>query len=200
MVIALAIPANRAKNRRRSARSAAEAAADSPDAAATVINQNRTLKIARMKVIENQHKKAGERSGYFPAITNESNALHITDLQFVEIPAGGFGSVAGIPIPAQPIILPQGKLTVYSSGTQMPQPLTQLIRSLVRVASEVVNQRQENERLALNQRAQGILLTSEQRQATAASYQAQADFLQANLGYLLAWAELEQAIGRTPGF
>jgi hypothetical protein len=98
------------------------------DAVHLAIRQNRALKIARLKVAENEHRKAGERSAYFPAIKNESNALHITDLQFVEIPVGGFGSVAGFPIPAQGITLPQGKLTFYSSGTQISQPLTQLVR------------------------------------------------------------------------
>jgi outer membrane protein TolC len=92
------------------------------------ISQNRALKIARLKVNENEHKKAAEHSGYFPAITNQANALHITDLQFIEIPVGGFGTVAGIPIPPQGNTLPQGKLTFYSSGTQISQPLTQLIR------------------------------------------------------------------------
>lgn len=29
-------------------------------------------------------------------------------------------------------------------------------------------------------------------------YKAEADFLEASLGYLLAWAELERAVGRTP--
>ena len=72
--------------------------------------------------------------------------------------------------------------------------------SLVRVANQVVKLRQESERLAQNELTQGVILASERRQATAASYQAQADFLQASLGYLLAWAELEQAAGRTPGF
>ena len=72
--------------------------------------------------------------------------------------------------------------------------------SLVRVATQVVKLRQESERLAQNELTQGVILASERRQATAASYQAQADFLQASLGYLLAWAELEQAAGRTPGF
>jgi outer membrane protein TolC len=415
------------------------------DAVHTAIRQNRALKIARLKVTENQYKKAGEHTAYFPSIQNESNALHITDLQFVEIPAGGFGTVAGTPIPGRGIILPQGKLTLYSSGTQISQPITQLIRirqenriaaaetaisrddlkkeenqvaldvhtlyfgiliarlqkqaadqntayaqehlresqedivkgsamkiaeiqdhagllesqqtaltaelqvddlttelndllafpldtrleldpavpasfderpreeyvkaawaahpeilsaeeavrkaragvsvaktayipditafarysyqdgvpfllhnfgtfgfhltwdvfdfgkrrdtvlgreaelaqaeenlrrlkdevavtiersynklektkSLVRVATQVVKLRQEGERLAQNQLTQGVILASDRRQATAASYQAQADYLQASLGYLLAWAELEQAAGRTPGF
>ena len=41
------------------------------------ISQNRALKIARLKVVENEQKKAGERSEYFPVLTNQSNALHI---------------------------------------------------------------------------------------------------------------------------
>ncbi len=72
-------------------------------------------------------------------------------------------------------------------------------KSLVQVANQVVKLRQESERLAQNQMTQGVVLVSERRQATAATYKAQADFLQANLGYLLAWAELERAVGRTPG-
>ena len=72
-------------------------------------------------------------------------------------------------------------------------------RNMVQVANEVVKLRQESERLAENQKNQGVILVSDRRQATAASYQAQADFLQAHLGYLLAWAELQQAVGRTPG-
>jgi outer membrane protein TolC len=70
---------------------------------------------------------------------------------------------------------------------------------MVQVANQVVKLRQESERLAENQRNQGVILVSDRRQATAVSYQAQADFLQADLGYLLAWAELQQAVGRTPG-
>jgi outer membrane protein TolC len=73
-------------------------------------------------------------------------------------------------------------------------------KNMVRVANEVVKLRQESERLAQNQLTQGVVLVSERRQATAATYKAEADYLQASLGYLLAWAELEQAAGRTPGF
>ena len=409
------------------------------------ISQNLGLKIARLKVTESEQKKAGERSAYFPSITNQSNALHVTDLQNIGIPAGTLGTVAGSLAPAQNVVLPQGQKTLFSSGTMISQPLTQLIRihqanriaaadvavskddlknsenqialqvhnlyfgiliarlqkqaadqqstyageslreseddvrngsalkvasiqgragllesrqavltaelqvddlttelndllglpldtqleldpavpaiveqrpraeyvqtawsenpeiqaakeairkaqagvaaaksayipditafarqsyqdgipffvrnfgtfgvslnwelfdfgkrraavrereaqlaeaeenlrrlkeevavdiertynklertkSLVEVATQVVELRQENERLAENQLSHGVVLVSERRQATAASYKAQADLLQANLGYLLAWAELEQAVGRTPGF
>jgi len=73
-------------------------------------------------------------------------------------------------------------------------------RSLVGVATQVVTLRQESERLAENQLGQGVILVSERRQATAATYKAQAELLQASLGYLLSWAELERAVGHTPGF
>jgi outer membrane protein TolC len=72
-------------------------------------------------------------------------------------------------------------------------------RNLVQVASQVVSLRQESERLAQNELTEGVILVSARKQATAATYQAQADFLEAKLGYDLAWAELEQAIGQTPG-
>jgi outer membrane protein TolC len=92
------------------------------------ISQNRSLKIARLKVTENEQKKAGEHSAYFPAITNQSNALHITDLQNIVIPAGAFGTTAGALNPAHSVTLPQGQKTFLSSGTMIAQPLTQLIR------------------------------------------------------------------------
>ena len=92
------------------------------------ISQNRVLKVARLKVAENQQKKAGEHSSYFPTLTNQSNALHITELQQVLIPAGSLGVAAGTPIPAETVNLQQGKQTIFTSGTMLAQPLTQLIR------------------------------------------------------------------------
>jgi len=46
--------------------------------------------------------------------------------------------------------------------------------------------------------SQGVVLVSDRRRSTAATYKAQADYLETSLGYLLAWDELEQAVGRTP--
>src|SRR5215510_1653273 len=78
------------------------------------LEQNRALKIARFKVKENEERKAGARSDYFPTITNESNALHISELQNVVIPAGIFGNVSGTLIPRGDVNLPQGKQTLIS--------------------------------------------------------------------------------------
>jgi outer membrane protein TolC len=92
------------------------------------VEQNRTLKIARLRVKENQERKAGARSAYFPTITNQSNALHISELQNIVIPPGSLGTAAGASIPAQSISVEQGKNTLLSSGTMIAQPLTQLLR------------------------------------------------------------------------
>ena len=92
------------------------------------ISQNHSLKIARFKVVENEQKKAGDHSAYFPQITNQSNILHITELENIVIPAGGLGAPAGALVPPVGINLNQGKNTLFSSGTQLSQPLTQLIR------------------------------------------------------------------------
>ena len=117
------------------------------------ISQNRALKIARLKVTENEYKKAGEHAAYFPALTNQSNALHITALQTVDVPAGIFGSLAGTPIPTRSLIVPQGKLTFFSSGTMLAQPLTQLIRihAANRIAAAEVASSRDDVKKAENQ-------------------------------------------------
>src|SRR5262249_36367088 len=92
------------------------------------VAQNRTLKIARLKIQENEQKKAGERSAYFPSLTTRANVWRLTDLQNIEIPAGALGTVGGGPNPEHDVTVPQGQLTLYSSGTMLAQPLTQLLR------------------------------------------------------------------------
>lgn len=98
------------------------------EAVQMAVEQNRTLKIARLKVKENEYKKDGARSDYFPTITNQSNILHVTELQNFTISQGVFGSVSGVPVPTRNTLVPQGKNTFYSSGTMIAQPITQLLR------------------------------------------------------------------------
>jgi len=98
------------------------------EAVRLALEQNRVLKIARFKVKENEERKAGARSDYFPTITNQSNALHISELQNIVIPVGALGNVSGTLIPSENVNLQQGKQTLISSGTMITQPLTQLLR------------------------------------------------------------------------
>lgn len=144
------------------------------DAVHLAIGQNRALKIARLKAAENQQKKAGERSSYFPSIKNESALLHVTDLENLGIPTGAFGTVNGSYVPSRNTILPQGRTTIYSSGTQLSQPLTQLIRirDANRVAAAEVAISRDDLRKAENEIALevhslyfGILIAKLQKQA-----------------------------------
>jgi len=138
------------------------------------VSQNRALKIARLKVIEDEQKKVGQRSSYFPSITNQSNAIHLTELPFVAIRSGAFGQVVGTPIPPQSGLLTQGNKTVYSSGTMIAQPLTQLLRihDANRIAASDVAVSRDDLKKAENQVALkvhalyfGVLIAGLQKQA-----------------------------------
>jgi outer membrane protein TolC len=92
-------------------------------------HQNHALKVASYALAAEQQKRRIAQSSYFPTITNESNLLHITDLQRIEVPAGAFGVIpGGATIPASDIFLTQGNSTFESSGTMLAQPITQLIK------------------------------------------------------------------------
>jgi outer membrane protein TolC len=97
-----------------------------PEAVQLALKHNHIVLIAGLQVQEKQHAKEAARSGYFPIITNESRVLHVTDTQFIQIPQGSLGAVAGTPIPTQPAILNQGEKTFITSGTGLVQPLSQL--------------------------------------------------------------------------
>lgn len=90
------------------------------------LRQNRTVQIAHDGVAAEREKQRGARSGYFPTLTNESNALYVTDLQRIEVPPGTFGTTPSIP--SSTVFLTQGRNAFQSSGTTLAQPLTQLIK------------------------------------------------------------------------
>jgi outer membrane protein TolC len=97
-----------------------------PEAVQLALKQNHVVRVAGLQVQEKQHAKEEARSGYFPSITNQSQVLHLTDTQFIQIAAGSLGTVAGSPIPTQPAVLNQGGRTLITSGTGLVQPLSQL--------------------------------------------------------------------------
>lgn len=100
-----------------------------PEAVQLALKQNRALKIARLQVQENQEKKAGAKSLYFPTLRNETNVMHISELQNIDVPAASFGAIPGVgALPPRDIFVDQGKKTLIGSGTSLDQPLTQLFR------------------------------------------------------------------------
>ena len=100
------------------------------------LRQNHSVRGSFYALAAEQQKRRLAQSNYYPTITNESNLLHITDLQRVEVPAGAFGTILGGPaIPASNLFLTQGTKTFESSGTMIAQPLTQLIK--IRQANKI---------------------------------------------------------------
>ena len=85
--------------------------------------------MAHYEVAAQQEKKRNAYSDYFPNITNESNAIHITNLERIEVPPGTFGQVPGArSFHATTTYLTQGNLDYQTSGTMLAQPITQLIK------------------------------------------------------------------------
>ena len=173
------------------------------EAVQLAVEQNRGLKISRLKVKENEYKKDAARSDYFPTITNQSNALHITELQALNVPPGAFGTVSGVPIPAVNTNLQQGKQTLYSSGTMIAQPLTQLLRIRQEnraAAADIRNARDElkngeNEvALAVHTLYYGILVAQMQKSAAEQETSSASETLRENENDLNRGSALEVAV------
>jgi outer membrane protein TolC len=98
------------------------------EAVQLAMQHNHIVHIAEYKVEEKQHAKEAARSAYFPSIRNESNFVHVTDTQLIQISAGSLGGVAGSPVPPVNSIISQGGRNFTTSGTQVTQPLTTLLK------------------------------------------------------------------------
>ena len=142
------------------------------------LKQNRDIKLAQLAVVDSQHKKEIARSAYFPHIRNESSVLHITDLAGVEHPCRSIrqSSRHRSPFPAQNLVLDQGGLTSYTSGTGLDQPLTQMFKihasnraatADINTAKIQVNQAQNAVALKVRQLYYGILIAQLKQKAAA---------------------------------
>jgi outer membrane protein TolC len=146
-----------------------------PEAVRMALAQNRALKIARLKVLENEQKKAAARAAYFPEIKNQSTAGRTTAQEIIEIPTGTFAVFPNLgPVPNRDIIINQGNQTFVTSGTQATQPLTPLIRihQANRIAASEIAESRDDLKKAENEVAlqvhevyYGILITHLQRAA-----------------------------------
>src|ERR1700691_2395778 len=98
------------------------------EAVQLALKQNHDVRIAGYTVEEKEHAKQVAKSSYFPSIRNDSNFMHATDTQLIEIKAGGLGITGGTPIPSENAIISQGGKNFITSGTQLTQPLTTLLK------------------------------------------------------------------------
>lgn len=105
------------------------------EAVELALKHNHNIRIAAYTVQEKQHAKEAARSSYYPSIRNDSSFVHVTDTQLIEIFAGSLGAAGGAPIPPVNTIISQGGRNLTTSGTQLTQPLTTLLK--IKRANEV---------------------------------------------------------------
>jgi outer membrane protein TolC len=98
------------------------------EAVQLALKHNHDIRIAGYTVEEKEHAKQVARSAYFPSIRNDSSFEHVTATETVQINAGALGTVGGTPIPAANTIVNQGGINITTSGTQITQPLTNLLK------------------------------------------------------------------------
>src|SRR5262245_16458618 len=108
-----------------------------PEAVDLALQHNHVVRLAALKVSEQEEVKAIAKSAYFPSARADSNFIHVSDTQLIEIPAGGFGSIGNSLIPQETLILNQGGKTFASLGAGVVQPLTQLFK--IRAANDVAS-------------------------------------------------------------
>jgi outer membrane protein TolC len=101
------------------------------------LQHNHVVRLAALKVSEQEEAKAIAKSAYFPSVRASSTIIHVSDTQLIEIPVGGFGSVAGTQIPQQTLIVNQGGTSFATLGAGVVQPLTQLLK--IRAANDVAS-------------------------------------------------------------
>ncbi|HTD55897.1 MAG TPA: TolC family protein, partial [Silvibacterium sp.] len=154
------------------------------EAVQLALQHNHVVRINQYKVQEKQEARQATKSEYFPSIRNDSNFLHLTDTQLIEIYRGSLGGVAATPVPPVNSIINQGGHDLTTSGTQLTQPLTTLLK--IHRANEIAQadlkasrssaQQAENDvALKIHQLYYKILIEQVHRAATEARIKASQD-------------------------
>jgi outer membrane protein TolC len=98
------------------------------EAVQLALKHNHDIRIAGYTVEEKEQEKRVAKSAYFPSIRNDSKFMRVTDTELIQIKAGGLGVAGGTPIPPVNSIINQGGRNLTTSGTQLTQPLTTLLK------------------------------------------------------------------------
>ena len=105
------------------------------EAVQLALKHNHNVRIAQYGVDEKQHAKEAAKSSYFPSLRNDTSFMRLTDTQLVQIKEGSLSAPGGTPIPPVNTIINQGGRNLTTSGTQITQPLTSLLK--VKQANEI---------------------------------------------------------------
>jgi outer membrane protein TolC len=171
------------------------------EAVQMALKHNHVVRIAAYKIEEKEHAKDIARSAYFPVLRNDSNLLQVTDTQFIAIPAGSIGTVAGTSLPGQSVILNQGGKTIVTSGTSLTQPLSELLK--IRPANDIAaaelnasrdraHQTENEVALRVHQIYYRILIAQAHREATQAHIKASDDLKSERVAQVKFGAVLEE--------
>ncbi|HWC20201.1 MAG TPA: TolC family protein, partial [Terriglobales bacterium] len=169
------------------------------EAVQLALKHNHDVRIAGYRVEEKEQAKQADRSQYFPSIRNDSNFMHATDTQLIEIKAGSLGTS----IPPATAIISQGGKNFITSGTQITQPLTTLLKirrenDLARAelkTSRAKAQLTENDvALAVHQVYYQILIAQAHRSATEARIKASDDLQKERVEQVKFGSSLEQEL------
>src|SRR6266446_8741074 len=145
------------------------------EAVQLALKRNHNIRIAGYSVEEKRQAKEVAKSAYFPSIRNDSSFMHVTDTQLVQIDAGSLGVTDGTAIPPADAIINQGGRSLTTSGTQITQPLTTLLkikqandvaRAEVKVSREKARLTGNDVALAVHQVYYKILIAQAHRTAT----------------------------------
>jgi outer membrane protein TolC len=98
------------------------------EAVQLALQHNHNVHIAAHNVEAKQRATEVAKSAYLPSIRNESTFMHVTDTQLIQLRAGSLGGIAGGPVPLADAIINQGGKDLTTSGTQLTQPLTTLLK------------------------------------------------------------------------
>jgi outer membrane protein TolC len=172
------------------------------EAVQLALKHNHNVRIAGYAVDEKQHAKDAAKGSYFPSIRNDSSFLRVTDTQLIQIAPGTLGTVAGTPVPVENAIINQGGRNLTTSGTQITQPLTSLLK--IKQANEIAQADVKASRekaqltgndvaLAVHEVYYRVLIAQAHRSATEARISASQDLENERIEQVKFGSSLEQA-------
>jgi outer membrane protein TolC len=171
------------------------------EAVQLALKYNHNVRIAGYAVDEKQHAKEAAKGSYFPSIRNDSSFLRITDTQLIQIKEGSLSAPGGTPIPPVNSIINQGGRNLTTSGTQITQPLTSLLKikqaneiaeADVKASREKVDLTENDVALAVHQVYYSILIAQARRSATEARIKASQDLQSERIEQVKFGSALEQ--------
>jgi len=171
------------------------------DAVQLALQHNHDIRIADYTVEEKRQAKAVAKSSYFPSIRNDSTFLHVTDTELIQVKSGSLGVAGGTSIPPVNAIINQGGKNFTTSGTQITQPLTTLLKikrandmaqAEVKASREKAQLAGNDVALAVHQVYYEILIAQAHRSATEARIKASDDLQSERVEQVKFGSTLEQ--------